>query len=782
METELRSQAKNTRVIQQNSDSSGSIRIVDNRANGIRKNETGLPDNLKAGVESLSGFSLDNVRVHYNSSKPATVQALAYTQGTDIHVAPGQEKHLPHEAWHVAQQMAGRVAPTTSVNGMPVNDSAALEHEADVMGAKAVQCKGEHTLSNERKTESSIPQMSNAQNIASPKIDNCVQREGPCEILFNFFESCENSSLLSVFQKAKALNDENTKKLVLEFIFQNQKHIKRIVYFCQTVGKKLFDEIYREYLEKKASESGKAKGAVKSVNAGIISNDEIQTEFNRGVVFLCTSYPKLVSHRKIDLKYLDMNMNLPQIIEKSRQANIYTIASFVQHQIDAYKDNPARQLSALVLGVARKISYLLGDPWAENRIARLLCWKIQDNVRMDKKSSRELSGFSRSNPILMYVNNELNAQDACHLIRLRSIRVYGKNTQDSYNRMFSELRLDANVILKAMDENAGARLISTGGFDPASGMFRLYAKDRTDKMLYERDISELAYFRIENDRGFKRISDEAWKAEAERNDETVDPEHKPDKYDEYLNKLRASPITLRLHSSDLSYQKRPLDTREQWFYHSRPWFSSVKIEGKDIPYHPLVSRDGKMQYSLWRTYKDHYYRGRLWKRGKDGYPQKADDPTMVEQSFERHAIQQSFASLNVNYEQSHYGLLGGYDYGNVALVLDKGKLEGHCLYTIGDYGLPHSSLESVALALARGNELQIDGTKNTKFGDIKNALAGSLETACEHLEVQIFKDIKFGKNGDVKEIYCYGVTDEDYELLKEIAGEDTGGGPKVFRY
>ena len=81
---------------------------------------------------------MDDVRVHYNSSKPATVQALAYTQGTDIHVAPGQEKHLPHEAWHVAQQMAGRVSPTTNINGMPVNDNAALEHEADVMGEKAV--------------------------------------------------------------------------------------------------------------------------------------------------------------------------------------------------------------------------------------------------------------------------------------------------------------------------------------------------------------------------------------------------------------------------------------------------------------------------------------------------------------------------------------------------------------------------------------------------------------------------------------------------------------------
>jgi hypothetical protein len=109
------------------------------REEAPRPNNTGMPDNLKSGIESLSGFSMDDVRVHYNSSKPATVQALAYTQGTDIHVAPGQEKHLPHEAWHVAQQMAGRVSPTTNINGMPVNDNAGLEHEADVMGEKATK-------------------------------------------------------------------------------------------------------------------------------------------------------------------------------------------------------------------------------------------------------------------------------------------------------------------------------------------------------------------------------------------------------------------------------------------------------------------------------------------------------------------------------------------------------------------------------------------------------------------------------------------------------------------
>lgn len=102
-----------------------------------KRNATGLPDNLKAGVEDMSGFSMDDVRVHYNSSKPAAVQALAYTQGTDIYIAPGQERHLPHEAWHVAQQMAGRVQPTVQIAGQPVNNDPGLEHEADVMGSRA---------------------------------------------------------------------------------------------------------------------------------------------------------------------------------------------------------------------------------------------------------------------------------------------------------------------------------------------------------------------------------------------------------------------------------------------------------------------------------------------------------------------------------------------------------------------------------------------------------------------------------------------------------------------
>jgi Domain of unknown function (DUF4157) len=103
-------------------------------------NPTGLPAPLKAGIEQLSGFSMEDVRVRYNSTEPAQLQALAYTRGTDIHVGPGQEQHLSHEAWHVVQQAQGRVQPLMQMQGgVQVNDNKELEREAEVMGAKALQ-------------------------------------------------------------------------------------------------------------------------------------------------------------------------------------------------------------------------------------------------------------------------------------------------------------------------------------------------------------------------------------------------------------------------------------------------------------------------------------------------------------------------------------------------------------------------------------------------------------------------------------------------------------------
>ncbi len=131
---------------------------VQKRASGKNtSSSTSLPKNLKSGLEKLSGIDLSDVSVHKNSDKPQQVGALAYTQGNNIHLAPGQEKHLPHEGWHAVQQKQGRVAPTLQMkSGTLVNDDAGLEKEADIMGSKAVKeadIKGSKAIRAESQTD-----------------------------------------------------------------------------------------------------------------------------------------------------------------------------------------------------------------------------------------------------------------------------------------------------------------------------------------------------------------------------------------------------------------------------------------------------------------------------------------------------------------------------------------------------------------------------------------------------------------------------------------------------
>lgn len=100
--------------------------------------DTGIPSQLKVGAEVLSGMDLSDVLVHRNSAKPAQLNAFAYAQGNDIHLGPGQEQHLPHEAWHVVQQRQGRVRPSTQLMGQAINDDPLLEREATTMGEQAL--------------------------------------------------------------------------------------------------------------------------------------------------------------------------------------------------------------------------------------------------------------------------------------------------------------------------------------------------------------------------------------------------------------------------------------------------------------------------------------------------------------------------------------------------------------------------------------------------------------------------------------------------------------------
>lgn len=48
------------------------------------KGKTGIPSVMKKSFEQSSGFSFDDVRVHYSSEKPAQLHAHAYTQGNDV--------------------------------------------------------------------------------------------------------------------------------------------------------------------------------------------------------------------------------------------------------------------------------------------------------------------------------------------------------------------------------------------------------------------------------------------------------------------------------------------------------------------------------------------------------------------------------------------------------------------------------------------------------------------------------------------------------------------------
>lgn len=112
-------------------------------------NLTGIPTQMKLDFERRSGLSFDDVRVHYNSDKPTRIGALAYTQGTQVYMGPGQERHLGHELGHVIQQKSFRIPPTSWINGQPVNDSPALECQANILSS--FPCTISHSEDGQRK-------------------------------------------------------------------------------------------------------------------------------------------------------------------------------------------------------------------------------------------------------------------------------------------------------------------------------------------------------------------------------------------------------------------------------------------------------------------------------------------------------------------------------------------------------------------------------------------------------------------------------------------------------
>lgn len=102
-----------------------------NKESGCIENKTGLSDSLKNSLEQKSGFSADDIRVYRNSSVPGKMGALAVSEGSNIHLSPGNDKYLMHELGHWVQKKTGRVNTTKVENGVLINDDPELEREAD---------------------------------------------------------------------------------------------------------------------------------------------------------------------------------------------------------------------------------------------------------------------------------------------------------------------------------------------------------------------------------------------------------------------------------------------------------------------------------------------------------------------------------------------------------------------------------------------------------------------------------------------------------------------------
>jgi hypothetical protein len=102
-----------------------------------------LPKEVQTKMEAAMGADFSDVRIHVGP-EVASIGAIAFTWGSDIHFAPGYynphsvhgQQLLGHELAHVLPRRAGRVRNPFG-NGTAVVQDHALEAEADRLGMKA---------------------------------------------------------------------------------------------------------------------------------------------------------------------------------------------------------------------------------------------------------------------------------------------------------------------------------------------------------------------------------------------------------------------------------------------------------------------------------------------------------------------------------------------------------------------------------------------------------------------------------------------------------------------
>jgi uncharacterized protein DUF4157 len=105
-----------------------------------------LPESVRDQMEQSFAADFSSVRIH-EGPQAAAIGATAFTQGEQIHFAPGAYdpsgpaglELLGHELAHVVQQRAGRVSVAQAHGADLVNADASLEAEADRAGARAAR-------------------------------------------------------------------------------------------------------------------------------------------------------------------------------------------------------------------------------------------------------------------------------------------------------------------------------------------------------------------------------------------------------------------------------------------------------------------------------------------------------------------------------------------------------------------------------------------------------------------------------------------------------------------
>ncbi|MCM1119692.1 MAG: DUF4157 domain-containing protein [bacterium] len=178
-------------------------------------NTTGIPTQLKRRLEESTSLKLDDVKVHYRSERPATLDALAYTQGTQVYLGPGQERHLPHELGHVVQQKLGMVrADSRHESGAPLNTDRALERQADRIGAGRERIAG-RLLS--RRSEPTVQRMSVLEGVTGGRPQIARYKRSGWKALQNLkrylteacIESVQMNDLTKLSKAISAVNVEN---------------------------------------------------------------------------------------------------------------------------------------------------------------------------------------------------------------------------------------------------------------------------------------------------------------------------------------------------------------------------------------------------------------------------------------------------------------------------------------------------------------------------------------------------------------------------------------------